>query len=364
MPSPTTAPDTTAPPPVPAPDQAATRRMLLGPMVIGLFLVLAFAGLMIPALQDPKPHDVPIGVVGPAGTGDKIDQQLQAASPDAFDVTSYGSEGAVRDALMDHEIYGALLFTAPQQPPTLLVAGAAGDAPARVVTAAYEELTRQAGATGKIEDVAPLPESDSRGVSGLLLSIALVIGALLFQAVLSLMAARLPARKRFLAGLGYAVIAGGVGALLAGPVIGAFDGSFPQLFGVAVLLSLAAVGVVAACQGLLGVLGVAVGALVVLPLGVSSSGGPVDYHFLPAFYSTISQYMPMGSAITSLRRIFYFDGNNVMTPLLTLAVWAAAAWIVALIAERVRPFRPAVLVVPVSQLPPGYLPDRRAGRAS
>jgi len=334
--------------PPPQPDRAAARRMLLAPTLLGLFLVLAFAGLTIPALQNPTPKDLPVGVVGPPEAGRQLSAQLGRENADAFDVETYASADRAREAILEQEILGAFVLE-PGRPPSLLLAGAAGDAPTRALETAYEKVTEALGATGTVENVAPLPEEDARGISGFLLCVALVIGALLFQAVLSLMAARLPARARFLVGAGYAVIAGLVGAVLAGPVIGALTGNFLQLAGIAVLLSLAVVGIVAACQSLLGVLGVAVGALIVLPLGVSSSGGPVEYHFLPEFYSTISQYLPMGATVTLLRRVFYFDGNSVAAPLLALAGWTVAAWLIALVMERIRPYRPAVLVLPVGR---------------
>lgn len=341
-----------APPSLPEPDRAAARRMLLGPVLLGLFLVIAFAGLMVPALQNPTPTNLPIGVAGPAPVAEQVTAQLAKQHPDAFDVEIYPTADEAREAISGQEIVGAVVL-APSGPPSLLMASAAGEAPTRVVTAVHEELSAQLGGKGEVQDVAPLPEDDARGISGFLLSVALVIGALLFQATLSLLAARLPARSRLLAAAGYSVAAGLVGSLLAGPLTGALPDHFLALAGIATLLSLAVVGIVAACQSLFGLAGVAIGALIVLPLGVSSSGGPVDHHFLPAFYSTVSQYLPMGSMVSVLRRLFYFDANNITEPLLVLTVWAAAAWLVALVMQRLRPFRPAVVVLPAAAFTPG-----------
>ncbi|MFF6947052.1 hypothetical protein ACFZAD_00080 [Streptomyces iakyrus] len=327
-------------------------RVLLGPSLLGLFLVIAFAGLMIPGLRNPAPHDVPLGVAGPPPAVERLGQQLEAGAPGAFEVTEYADEKAARAALRDQEVLGAIVI-GPQGAPALLTASAAGDAPTRAVTAAYERLTDRLGTPPQVRDVAPLPEHDSRGVSAVLLCVALSVGGLLFQIGLSLAAGGERASARWLASVVYAVVAGLIGALLAGPVTGALTGHFAELLGIAVLLSLTVVGVVAACQALLRALGIVVGALLVLPLGVSSSGGVVDPHFQPAFYAAISEYLPMGSTVSLLRRVFYFDGNAAGGPLLTLALWGAVAWIAALVVERFRPFRPVVVVVPSSALPAG-----------
>lgn len=350
--------DGAAPPPAPTgPPSEAGRSgnygVLFGPLLLGLFLVLAFAGLMIPGLRNPAPSEMPLGLAGPGPAVAQVEAQLAAAAPDAFEVTRYADEAEARTALREQDVLGAIVVgPSPKQPPGLLVASAAGDAPTTAATTAYEQLTRQLGTAQQVDDVAPLPENDSRGVSAVLLCVALTIGALIFQLVLSLAAAHVRASRRWLACVCYAVVAGVAGAVFAGPVTGTLDGHFPELLGITTLLSLTVVGVVAACQALLGALGIAVGALLVLPLGLASSGGVVDPHFQPAFYGAVSEYLPMGSAVSLLRRVLYFDSNAVTGPLLTLALWAVVAWLVTLVSERIRPFRPLMVIVPASAVSP------------
>ncbi|WBB60922.1 hypothetical protein O7599_36490 [Streptomyces sp. WMMC500] len=327
--------------------------VLFGPLVVGLFLVLAFAGLMIPGLRNPAPSEMPLGLAGPGPAVAQIEAQLDAAAPDAFEVTRYADEAEARTALRDQDVLGALVVgPSPKQPPALLVASAAGDAPTTAATKAYEQLTAKLGTPQRVDDVAPLPEKDSRGISAVLLCVALTIGAVIFQLVLSLAAAHVRASARWLSCVCYAAVAGLAGAVFAGPVTGTLDGHFPELLGIATLLSLTVVGVVAACQALLGALGIAVGALLVLPLGLASSGGVVDPHFQPAFYGAVSEYLPMGSTVSLLRRVLYFDGNAVGGPLLTLLLWAGGAWLVTLAMERIRPFHPLMVMVPASAVGP------------
>ncbi|WP_407563215.1 hypothetical protein [Streptomyces sp. 184] len=351
-------PAPTGPPP-PA-GRSGNYGVLIGPLAIGLFLVLAFAGLMIPGLRDPAPSDMPLGLAGPGPAVEQVEAQLATAAPGAFEVTRYADEAEARTALREQDVLGAIVLgPAPKQPPALLVASAAGDAPTTAATTAYEELTEQLGTPQRVDDVAPLPGKDSRGVSAVLLCVALTIGALIFQLGLSLAAAHVGASRRWLSCLSYAVVAGVAGAVFAGPVTGTLDGHFLELLGITTLLSLTVVGVVAACQALLGALGIAVGALLVLPLGLASSGGVVDPHFQPAFYGAVSEYLPMGSAVSLLRRVLYFDGNAVSGPLLTLVLWAVGAWLVTLAMERIRPFRPLMVIVPASAVVPARSPEAR-----
>ncbi|AKH80937.1 hypothetical protein AA958_00740 [Streptomyces sp. CNQ-509] len=351
---------TQAPPEAPEAGGSGTNRVLFGPVVLGLFLVLAFAGLMIPGLRNPAPSDMPLGLAGPGPAVAQVEAELDAAAPGAFEVKRYADEAEARTALREQDVLGAIVVgPSPKQPPALLVASAAGDAPKTAATTAYEQLTAQLGTPQKVDDVAPLPEKDSRGVSAVLLCVALTIGALIFQLVLSLAAAHVGAARRWLSCLCYAVVAGVAGALFAGPVTGTLDGHFLELLGVTTLLSLAVVGVVAACQALLGALGIAVGALLVLPLGLASSGGVVDPHFQPAFYGAVSEYLPMGSTVSLLRRVLYFDGNAAGGPLLTLALWAAGAWLVTVAMERIRPFRPLMVIVPAAAVAPARTASAR-----
>jgi hypothetical protein len=349
-----------APPEAPEAGGSGTNRVLFGPVVLGLFLVLAFAGLMIPGLRNPAPSDMPLGLAGPGPAVAQVEAQLDAAAPGAFEVKRYADEAEARTALREQDVLGAIVVgPSPKQPPALLVASAAGDAPKTAATTAYEQLTAQLGTPQKVDDVAPLPEKDSRGVSAVLLCVALTIGALIFQLVLSLAAAHVGAARRWLSCLCYAVVAGVAGALFAGPLTGTLDGHFLELLGVTTLLSLTVVGVVAACQALLGALGIAVGALLVLPLGLASSGGVVDPHFQPAFYGAVSEYLPMGSTVSLLRRVLYFDGNAAGGPLLTLALWAAGAWLVTVAMERIRPFRPLMVIVPAAAVAPARTASAR-----
>ena len=58
-------------------------------------------------------------------------------------------------------------------------------------------------------------------------------------------------------------------------------------------------------------------------LGNSASGGAVSPPLLPGPFGFISQWLPSGATVTSLRDAIYFPGYQHARPILILAAWAA-----------------------------------------
>src|SRR5689334_3937011 len=98
---------------------------LVAPLVGGLVLLVALIGLIGTAIRDPRPHDIPVGLVGPAPAVRQISTAFGSAAPGAFRLTSYGSEDAARAALDSRSVDGVLVLGSGG--PRLIVAGAAGD---------------------------------------------------------------------------------------------------------------------------------------------------------------------------------------------------------------------------------------------
>jgi hypothetical protein len=71
-------------------------------------------------------------------------------------------------------------------------------------------------------------------------------------------------------------------------------------------------------------------------LGNSSSGGAVSPPLLPAAFAFISQWLPSGATVTSLRDAIYFPGHQHARPLLVLAAWAGALFSAMLVASHRR----------------------------
>src|SRR2546427_6020024 len=116
---------------------------LVQPVVAGLLALVTLIGLIAPAIKSPSPHDIPVGLVGPAPATQQISQAFATSAPGAFQFTTYGSEVDARAAIDSRAIDGALLIG--QTGPTLILAGAAGDGATGVITGAFTNLFKAQG---------------------------------------------------------------------------------------------------------------------------------------------------------------------------------------------------------------------------
>src|SRR4029077_11266178 len=123
---------------------SARRRMeMLVPPVIGsLLLLIALLGLIGTAIRDPRPHDIPVGLVGPTPAALQISSAFGTNAPGAFQFTTYASEADARAALDSRTVDGVLVLGSP---PRLIVAGAAGDAATGVIIAALTNVFKPQG---------------------------------------------------------------------------------------------------------------------------------------------------------------------------------------------------------------------------
>src|SRR3981081_1482347 len=121
----------------------------LPPIVGGLVLLVALVGWIGRAIRDPRPHDIPVGLVGPAPVLQQMSAAFGAAAPGAFLFTSYGSEADARSALDSRAVDGFLVLGGPR--PRLVLAGAAGDGSVGVITAAFTNALKAQGMTVEVE---------------------------------------------------------------------------------------------------------------------------------------------------------------------------------------------------------------------
>src|SRR5438445_3162894 len=125
-------------------------RILVPPVVGSLLLLVALLGLIGTAIRDPHPHDISVGLVGPATAAQQISSGFATNAAGAFQFTTYGSESDARAALDSRSIDGALIL-GPS--PQLIVSGAAGDASTGVITAAFTNFFKAQGTTVDVEVV-------------------------------------------------------------------------------------------------------------------------------------------------------------------------------------------------------------------
>src|SRR5438094_8732250 len=79
---------------------------VVGPLAAGLLVLLALLGLIGTAIRDPRPHDIPVGLVGPAQALQPMTDALTQKVPGVFKFTTYDSEDAARAALDRRDVDG------------------------------------------------------------------------------------------------------------------------------------------------------------------------------------------------------------------------------------------------------------------
>lgn len=299
-----------------------------------LALVFVFVGSNVAANHEPRPHNLPLGIVGPPPAVSAITGQLDRRAPGAFAVRAYGSPAAARTAISHRSIYGAL---EPGPPPVLLVAEAASSFVAALLQQTFQAAAHAQGQRLTVRDLAPLPPSDSTGGTPFAATISLIIVGILGTSMIYLATRNRTLVVRLAA---LAILAAGAGvltALVTNVVVGAFSSHFLAVWGVATLFVLAMVMPVAAFQVLLGLPGTAVGLVVFVVVGDPAAGGSTAPQLLPNPWRDISQALPPGAAVTAMRDVVYFQGYGATRTLITLGLYAVLGAIAAVMVNRLRP---------------------------
>jgi hypothetical protein len=298
-------------------------------VVIAVALLATFIFFFVYPGHDPKPNHMPVGVVAPPERAAAVAAPLERDG--RFEVRGYVNESAARAAILDREVYGALVLAPAAK---LLVAQAASFQAASVL----EGVARQAagGRPVGVEDVRPLDADDPRGttinLTALPASIVSILGALLLMQLAPTLGG--PARLAYIAV--FAVLGAVAALLIVNVAIGALPGPFLGLVAVAALAILATASVAAGIIGLIGPPGIMLSFLIFLMLGNPASGAASAPELLPDPWRVFGQFLPGGAGASALRNVAYFDGAALAKPLIVLAAYVALGALLLLVVLRRR----------------------------
>jgi hypothetical protein len=250
------------------------------------------------------------------------------AAPGAFKVYAYGSLTAASTAVLHRSVYGAFQ---PVPSRVLLVASAASPPVAVLLQRTFGTVASRSGRALAVHDLVPLPSSDSSGATSYSAVLSLIIAGLVGTTLIYTFTRHRPEKVRVLATVTLGVAAGLITALVTNVLVGAFPGHF---FRVVATLFVLAIGLpIAAFQVIFGIPGTAIGAFLFLVIGNPASGGSSAPELLPGFWRTLSQILPPGAAVTTMRDVVYFNGHGSSHALIVLAVYAVLGAAVAMIAS-------------------------------
>jgi hypothetical protein len=318
---------------------------LIGVLVV-VFAVLAsnvvvFAVLAsnVAANHAPKPHHLPVGVIGAPPVVAAVAGSLRQRGPGAYDIHAYSSLAAARAAILHRSVYGAFR---PAPSPLLLVAGAASPSVAALLQQTFTAARLTQGKALVVRDLVPLPSSDARGATAFSVVVSLIIAGLMGSSVIYLLGQHQPLPVRLAVMVVLGIGAGLLAALATNVVVGGFHGHFFAVWGVAALFVLALGLPIAAFQLLVGAPGIAIGAVMFLVIGNPASGGSSAPELLPGFWRELSQVLPPGAAITAMRDVVYFQGHGMTHALFVLGIYAIlGATVVLTVHTRQARVRPA-----------------------
>jgi hypothetical protein len=308
------------------------RKLLIASVGV-LVAVFALVSSNVAANHSPKPHNLPIGIVGTPAVVDAGRAGLARAAPGAFEVHAYDSLIAARTAVLHRSVYGAFQ---PVPSTVLLVASAASPAVAALLQRTFASVASRSGRALAVQDLVPLPSSDSSGATTFSLVLSLIIAGLAGTTLIFTLTRHRPEAVRVVAIVALGVGAGLITALVTNVIVGAFPDHFFQVWGVATLFVLAIALPIAAFQVIFGLAGTLIGAILFLVIGNPASGGSSAPELLPGFWRTLSQILPPGAAVTSMRDVVYFNGHGSSHAIIVLAVYAILGAAAAMIAYKLR----------------------------
>ena len=268
------------------------------------------------ALGDPVPHRIDAALVGTTQNNPRALAELERVTGGKLALSPYASLTAARDELDRQHIYAILDLTAVR--PTLYISSAAGASVARVFERVYPGDSRI-----RVVDVHRLATADPNGLDIFYtMLIATIIGFLtVFQVRAN--AGGLPLRHWTVFITGYAFVAAVALTLTVGPLLNRFDAPVPETWGILFLHILAVASFTSVMMVIVGRWAILPTWLFFVVLGNSASGGAVAPPLLPAPFAFLSQWLPSGATVTSLRNAVYFSNFQHARPLIVIGAWAA-----------------------------------------
>ncbi|MEU8987547.1 ABC transporter permease [Streptomyces sp. NPDC048558] len=320
-------------------DAVTPRATMLVTGAVGLALL--FIASYVGALHDPKPKNVPLGVVAPGVAAQQTVDRLENLPDDPLDPRTVTDAATARNQILNREIDGALLVDPNSTTDTLLVATGGGRVLAATLESLVATLERSEARTLRTIDVAPADRHDANGLTSFYATVGWCVGGYLCASIMTISsgAGRPTPRRsviRLIVMALVAIAAGLGGALIIGPILGALPGSLAALWGVGALITFAVGAATLAFQAIFGMAGIGLVILIVVILGNPSAGGALPLPLLPPFWKDIGPALPPGAGTWATRSIAYFKGNDTTASLLILSAWAAAGAAITLLAAKLR----------------------------
>ncbi|BBX16387.1 hypothetical protein CRI77_23050 [Mycolicibacterium duvalii] len=316
-------------------DRAAVRTTVLALTALAVFVVAMVASYS-GAFAKPVLHHMTVAVAAPPELVDGL------RAREALSISEVDGAGAARQQVLERRTDTAFAVS-PDGHLVVYVAGGGGHSVAAAAEAVGRAAAERAGMPVVVDDVAPTSAGDPSGTvefyAVIFASIGASLGAALLGRTMGAVTTPTTLLLRTLSLSGFSAVLAGAVTVYVGPVLDALTAHPWQVFAVLWLYSMAVGGAVSGVAAAFGTAAsVALGVFLVV-VGNAAAAGPVGRPLLSGFYSTLSSVVPQGSGVSLLRSVSYFGGHGAGTPLLTLAAWASAGALLAVLATVGRRWR-------------------------
>jgi hypothetical protein len=302
-------------------------------MALAMALLTAFVVAMIAsysgAFAKPTLHHMAVAVAGPQQVVDAVRSQ------DTLAVTQVADDDAARSEVYERRVDTAFVVD-PSGGMKIYVAGGGGRSVANAAEAVGRGIAAKTGLATVVEDIAPTSPADPQGTvefyAIIFLSIGATVGASAFGFLMGKVRKSSTLALRTMSVALYSALLAGAVTYYVDGVLGALTGQPWQLFGVLWLYAMAVGGAVTGVAAAFGGAASMVVTLFLVIVGNAAAAGPVGKPLLSGFYTTLNAVVPQGSGVALLRSMEYFGGNGAMTPIVTLVIWGAVGFALAVMA--------------------------------
>ena len=143
---------------------------LMSAVVISI-IVLAFSWPTVTS----EPKSIPLMIAGPEQQVEMVQDQLEDAQPDLFDITTGEDRDAAVEAIEQRDVYGAIVIGRPAE---VISASANNAATGQILQRVGEQLGEQTGMPVTQTDLIPFSENDPNGAGLGVLAFPMVMGGL------------------------------------------------------------------------------------------------------------------------------------------------------------------------------------------
>ncbi len=324
------------------PDRVPQTRVAIpttGLVMLGtVLLMLAFVASYVSVLHSPRSHELAVGVLSTRPATAQLTRDIEQSAP-SLAVDTYASTDDIRKALQDSTIYAGLVPGPGTRTDLVYVASATDPAGSADVLGELRGTEQERGQTLEVIDIAPLPDTDPRGLASGDLVVGWLVCGLLSAGALGWQRGNRPLRVRaallrIVALAGRAVVGGAASIAYLDQVQHLTAGPELQLMGLGALV-IAASALSAA--GVLSVLGMLGGALTLLAYVLV--GNPASSSLLPLIWRTAGAYLPQAAGTDALRSMLYVESTALLRPLSVLGAYAGAGVLVLLTSSAVDSHR-------------------------